>query len=201
MSISARSTLALVSLAMSGTLLLAGCAETSDSGSSTATASPRESTSQSEKPTPEPSPTLTASGTPVTIACDSLLTLQNVYDFNPNYSSDPSYAIPTEAKPLVDLKGVACGWINQTSRDTFSVAVAKPDAASLSAIQNESAAQSQVVPTYGTPPNVEGYFTTSGQTGIATAFSKGYWIVISSNSFFEPGDVAPLMESVLGNLP
>jgi hypothetical protein len=32
-------------------------------------------------------------------------------------------------------------------------------------------------------------------------FRGKYWVVAESTAFFEPGDAAPVMQSVLGNLP
>ena len=58
------------------------------------------------------------------------------------------------------------------------------------------------VPTYGTPPDVEGFFLTrAGSSGEAQVFHGPYWIVIDSAALFEPGDAQQLVAAVLANLP
>ncbi len=177
-------------------LLLTGCAS-----SMPLPAEPR-STSQSNVASPSDQPLVTASpsGSPVTIGCDQLLSLQNVYDFNPNYGANPSFTVPDQLLPLTKIGGVACGWINQTSGDTIAVGVAKPDATTQAAAANTAASSYTAVPTYGTAP-LEGYFGMSGSTGVATVFSNGYWIVVTGSAFLEPGDATKLVQSVIANLP
>ena len=60
---------------------------------------------------------------------------------------------------------------------------------------------SNAVPTYGTPPDVEGFFLLSGGVGQAQVFTGEYWVVVESESMFEPGDAQQLVASVLENLP
>ncbi len=63
-----------------------------------------------------------------------------------------------------------------------------------------AAVDSNAVPTYGTPPAVEGFFRQSGGVGQAQVFSDGYWIVIESPVLFEPGDAQGLVADVLANV-
>jgi hypothetical protein len=131
-----------------------------------------------------------------------LLTPQNVYDFNPNFGVDPEYAPSAEGVTgVVDEAGTACGWLNQTSGEVIEVGVATPPPSALDARKNAAALASKPVPTYGTPPDVEGYFLQSGGSGEAQVFHGPYWIVIDSPSLFEPGDAQLLVTAVLGNLP
>lgn len=201
MSLSTRSALrtTTVVVALAGALTLAGCAPTASPS-----ASPSSSASgggSSSTPSVTPTPTPTEPPTPVTIACDQLVTPDQVYAFNPNFGTDPGYA-PKDGsleKKVADWQGVACAWLNQTSGDVIQIAVAQPPASQLDALKNAAITDAQPVPTYGAPP-VEGYFKT-GDVGQVQIFRGGYWIVAESTAFFEPGDAAPLMESVLGNLP
>jgi hypothetical protein len=159
------------------------------------TAAPVESTAA---PAPEP----TEEPVPFDVACDAILTPQDVYDFNPNFGADPGY---TPAAPgvvgVAEESGTACGWLNQTSGEVIEVGVATPPPGALDARMNEAALGSTPVPTYGTPPAVAGYFTQAGGTGEAQVFSGPYWIVISSEALFEPGDAQQLIAAVLRNLP
>ena len=60
---------------------------------------------------------------------------------------------------------------------------------------------SKPVPTYGTPPEVEGYFAQAGGTGEAQVFPGPYWIVVDSVALFEPGDAQQLVAAVLRQPP
>ncbi|MEY9950884.1 hypothetical protein ABIA36_000320 [Leifsonia sp. EB34] len=154
------------------------------------------------KAEPVATPTPTLPPTPVTLTCDQVVTADQLYAYNPNFSTDPGYA-PTAGtleKQIADWKGVTCAWKNQTSGDVVQIAVAMPPADKLEGLKNTAITVAQPVPTYGTPPQVEGYFkpATAGQVQI---FRGKYWVVAESTAFFEPGDAAPLMQSVLSDLP
>jgi len=102
---------------------------------------------------------------------------------------------------VVDAVCPRCSWLNQTSGELVEVAVATPSEQALSAAASDAATRLQPVPTYGTPPALEGYFGRSGADGSAQVFSGRYWIVIASPALFEPGDAASLVAAVVGNLP
>lgn len=143
-----------------------------------------------------------ASGTPpvldeataVTVGCDELVTLQELYDFNPNYSHLDSYtpAAGTDAAAIVAAKGVACGWINNTSNELIVIAAARPGEASLAAITAELQASGTAVDTFG----AGGYFS-GNQVEIVR---DGYWVVATSNDFFTAADARPLVEAALKHL-
>lgn len=176
---------------------LAGCSADSaqPAPTSTKTAQP---TSAAPEPSESPTPTAVPVGTPVTIACDALLTPQAVYDYNPNFGTDPDFspAAKSLAERIVDYKGVACGWINQTSGEKLEVAVADLPDQELTKVKNESFEISNMVPTYGD----EAYFRVTDGVGEARVFSGSYWIVASSPAFYEPGDAIPVIEPVLAAL-
>ena len=151
-----------------------------------------------------PEPTETAEPpVPFEISCDALLTAEQLYAFNPNFGSDPGYAPAAEAvvTAVEEDEGTACGYLNQTSGEVIEIAVATPTEQAGEARRNAAALSSKPVPTYGTPPEVEGYFLQAGGSGEAQVFSGPYWIVIDSPALFEPGDAQQLMTSVLENLP
>lgn len=168
-------------------LLLAGCVPTSPEP--TATPSPEASTSAPSS-TPTPTPTADDS-TPVTIACDSLISPEAMYDYNPNFVLETGIAPPAGslAAEAVEAQGVFCRWINTSSGETIDVSVASPSPAALTARANELVGSSNPVPTY----EVEGYFEIDGGVGIAQAINAPYWVAMVSPVFLEPGDAAPLM--------
>ncbi|WP_295123822.1 iron ABC transporter ATP-binding protein [uncultured Leifsonia sp.] len=193
-------TLAALALAAAA-VTLAGCTPTAKPAPTSSASAGGGSTS---KPiaTPTPTPTPTMPPTPVTLTCDQLLTPDQIYAYNPNFTKAPNYTTASSSleRKIVDWKGVACGWQNETSGDIVQIAVAQPPADQLENLKNEAITAAQPVPTYGTPPQVEGYFK-AGASGQVQIFRGPYWIVAESTTFTEPGDPAPLMQSVLGNLP
>jgi hypothetical protein len=137
------------------------------------------------------------------MACDTILSPSQLYSFNPNFGADPDYSPASGSLPatIVGDKGVSCGWLNQSSGDKLQVAIAELPSAQLTTLKNAAIGSSNPVPTYGVPPQVEGYFTMRGNTGEVQAFTGNYWVVSMSTAYQEPGDAAPVMQSVLQNLP
>lgn len=190
---------ATVAAGLLASVSLAGCTPT-PTPSKTPTSSAVATTTPTG--TPLPSATPTAPPTPVGLTCEQVLTADQVYAYNPNFGVDPGYA-PADGsleKKIVDWKGVACAWKNQTSGDVVQIAIAKPPSDALESLKNAAITTAKPVPTYGVPPQVEGYFT-AGDAGQVQIFRGPYWIVAESVAFSEPGDAAPVMQSVLGNLP
>jgi hypothetical protein len=186
-------------LAAASVALLAGCAP--DPAAPTETAAP---TAAPGSPTAAPAPTETSEPpTPFEISCDALVTADQLYAFNPNVGTDPAYE-PTAANVVALVEedaGTACGYLNQSSGEVIEVAVATPTEAAGEARRNAAALSSKPVPTYGTPPDVEGYFVMAGGTGEAQVFHGPYWIVVDSAALFEPGDAQQLIAAVVANLP
>lgn len=183
-------------------LALSACAAPSKEPDGTTTPSAPANAGGSAAPTATATPTPTDPPTPVTLTCDQIVTADQLYAFNPNFGADPGYQ-PKDGsleKQIADWKGVTCAWQNQTSGDVIEIAVAQPPASSLEALKNAAVTAATPVPTYGVPPEVEGYFkqATAGQVQV---FRGAYWIVAESTAFFEPGDAAPLMQDVLANVP
>jgi hypothetical protein len=196
-----RTTLLAVAVAagIAASAALSGCTPAAKpAGSPTAPATG----SNTAPATPVATPTPTDPPTPVGLTCEQVVTPDQLYAFNPNYGVDPGYAPKAGSleKKIADWQGVACSWKNQTSGDVIQVAVAKPPASQLEGLKNAAITASHPVPTYGVPPQVEGYFA-PGEAGQVQIFRGSYWIVAESPAFQEPGDAAQLMENVLANVP
>jgi len=112
-----------------------------------------------------------------------------MYLFNPNVGTDPAFDPSALAEEALAYGGVACGWINQTSSDTFSVAVARFDEVNLAAIRAEAASAPGAVALIGT----DGFFTMTSGVGIVEAFIRDYWVVVESPAFRAPGDAEDLL--------
>lgn len=184
--------------AAASVLLLSGC--TGETPEPSGTAAPPTS-SGTAAPTAEPTESAPPA-VPFEIACDALLTLEQVYEFNPNFGSAPDFEPANDdVVAIVEEQGTACGWLNQTSGEIIEIGVSTPSADALLAHKNEAALGSNPVPTYGTPPEVEGYFSQAAGSGEAQVFAGPYRIVIASSVLFEPGDAGQLVTALLGNLP
>jgi len=134
----------------------------------------------------------------VTIACDELLSLQAMYDFNPNFGLLGAFT-PAAGSPaafIVANKGIACRWQNQSSGELLDIAVAHLTDADLTKLKNDLVVSSNSVPTYG----VEGYFQLTDGVGRADAFADPFWIVATSTAFFEPGDAEQIMTEAISNV-
>ncbi|MFB6611516.1 iron ABC transporter ATP-binding protein [Agromyces sp. NPDC056379] len=179
-------------------MLLSGC--TGEAPDPEKTTAPPQA---SGTPTASAEPTETAEPlVPFAIDCDALLTPDQVYAFNPNFGTAPDFEPSGDhVVAVVAEEGTACGWLNQTSGEIIEVGVSTPPPAALLAHQSDAAMDSTPVPTYGTPPTLEGYFTQAAGSGEVQVFSGPYWIVVRSAALFEPGDAGQLVADVLGNLP
>jgi len=184
-------------------LVLTGCSPSASSTPSDS-ATPAASATASAEPTSAPSPTPTPepTGTPVALSCDEILSPQNVYDFNPNFGTAPAYEPATDslAATAVKYSGVACGWSNQTSGELIEIAVAQPEPTLMTTLKDAAIAGSQVVPTYSSTADIEGFFTVDAGVGQVQVFTGTYWVTVNSPAFYEPGDAQALVATVLGNL-
>jgi len=174
--------------------LLAGCAPTSAAESSP---------SPSDVPTTpsaEPSETPSQTTVPIDVDCDTLVSPDTIYAYNPNFGrlDDWTPDAGTAAADALDLDGVACRWINQTSSDTIDLSVASLSHDDLEALKNAAIGESTMVPTYSAD---EAYFSVSDGIGTAIVFDRSYWLVATSVAFFEPGDATEIVESALSALP
>ena len=133
------------------------------------------------------------------MTCDQILTADDVYAFNPNFSVAPDYAAAdgSTAGTAVQYAGVACAWLNQTSGDTFEASVAQPNDTLMATLKADAVSASKAVPTYGEL----GFFSLDSDVGTAQLFTGAYWVTLSSVDFGEPGDAQTLMAAVVSHLP
>jgi hypothetical protein len=176
--------------------LLAGCVPESDSTPGH-TSTPGSLSTPTETPTetiaPTPSPTAGTPAQPVSINCDSLVTLQQMYDFNPNFTWQANYSPKpgTAAYTAKAASGTACTWVNNTSGETLTISVARPGSVQLTTLQ--AAARS------GTAVSGIGdlaYFAGNS----LTVFSGTYWLVAQSTVFAGAADASSLAADALGAL-
>ncbi|HEY8588085.1 MAG TPA: iron ABC transporter ATP-binding protein, partial [Naasia sp.] len=74
---------------------------------------------------PAPVPTLSDPITiPVDVACDQLVTPEQLNAYNANLAVDPAYAPSPGAAQILEWQGVACGWADSTDAASVEIAVA-----------------------------------------------------------------------------
>jgi len=190
-------------------IVLAGCAAgagATPSASPTPTATPTATAIATPSPTPTPTPTATAvedMGTAVPLKCTEVLTPDDVYDFNPNYGTAPGYkpADGSAASVAAANKGVACGWLNQTSGDVVEVSITQPSAAVLADLKKQVSSSGTPAPGYEQTPSDTGYFEIVGGKGRAQVFTDKYWVVAASLEFREAIDAQALVAAAVSHLP
>jgi hypothetical protein len=188
----------------SGTPDAASSAPVTTSPSATAVPTVPTPTETVATPTPTPTPTATstaaATGSPVGVNCDQLVTAQQMYDFNANFTLSDSYSpkAGSRAATVVGLKGIACEWVNDSSGEKIDIAVANLGQQGMLAKQDElGKGSAKEVEVGGT----SGYFATAGSVGRTDAFAIKYWITADSASFETADDASDLIADVIGNLP
>ncbi|GAA1748716.1 iron ABC transporter ATP-binding protein [Agromyces humatus] len=187
-----------VLVAAASVLLLAGCSGAmpgaTDPAAPPASEPPAATATAPAEPAEEP--------VPFEVACDALLSADDVYAFNPNYGADPGFEPSADGiVGIVDEGGTACGLLNQTNGAVIEFGAATPPPGALETRRGDAALSSHVVPTYGTPPDLEGYFSRAGDVGEAQVFTGPYWVVIDSTELIEPGDAQALVAALVANLP
>ncbi len=198
-----RTTTLLITLGTVAALALTGCVPTSKAGpsaqpTSSASGTPSATPTPTDTPTPTPTPTASASPAIATkIPCDTLISAQVMYNFNPNFGHDAGFTPKsgTAAATAAADGGTACNWLNQTSGDTITFAVARPGSSALASIRATAAT--------GTPASGlgdEAYFSTSGQVGRVDVFRGAYWLVATSVYFGSASGANDLVTAALGAL-
>jgi len=192
----ARPTIAFCALAL--TALLAGCAGQGPAapvGTEMPTPSAAPTPSATTTPTATPTPT-TAPATdaqPIGVGCDGLLSLQGVYDLNPNLSvvPAPAPAAGTIAATLVGGLGVACDLIHNSNGEILLVAAATPGSETLMALRAAAT----------TPADLGEAGFEAYSTGTALLAFRGD-LVLSAEaaSYFGPDELAAALRIAIASI-
>jgi hypothetical protein len=135
---------------------------------------------------------------PVTRTCDQLVSRQAMYDFNPNFGLQASFTPKSGSTSAIAVakKGVACSWLNQTSRDTIELSAANLPAGDIAALKGDLNSSSKATSAFAAP----GYFTVEGGVGVAQVFNGSYWVVARSTFFSEAGEAAQIVNPAVASL-
>ena len=184
-------------------LALTGCNSLNPSSSSSSPTSSSTPDHIAEAiPTPStPAPVLDDSN-PIYKACSDLISIEALYDFNPNYSYDASQGPSSGSlgEKAKSKDGVFCSYVNLSNGDRIDVAAAQISASSLSDWTKRITESSRPTDAYGNAPETLGFFSRSNNEGVSQAIQGNKWVAISSTTFFEAGDASSLMSQVLHSL-
>jgi len=127
---------------------------------------------------------------PLGVGCDTLVSAQALYDFNPSVGTDPAFdpASATLAPIALDMRGTACGFLNQTSGERISVAAARVETGSVAALAAQVAAR-------GGALGDGRAFRTGGSTSTLEVLVGEIWIVVEGPAIFGAEDLAPLADA------
>lgn len=153
-------------------------------------------------PTPTtPAPVLDESK-PIYKTCSELISIEALYDFNPNYAYDASKtpesgSLGAKAK---EKSGVFCSYVNLSNGDRLDVSVAQFSPISISDWTKTVTENSRPTDAYGASPGILGFFSRSKNEGVSQAIQGNNWVAITSSTFYEAVDSVPLMSIVLNSL-
>jgi hypothetical protein len=167
-------------VALSTTLLLAGCSGSHSAPAASASALP----------------TVKAIGTRVTVPCATLVPSSALSVYGKSFTLDKKASrkpeTGTPAATIAGQRGQVCTWKSTSGDMRVTVAVAHLPSSALTRLKNSLFEHSHSVPTY----TVEGYFDLQGKTGRADSFPGSYWVNAESTLFTEPGAAQPVMDAV-----
>jgi hypothetical protein len=185
--------LASIGTAAAALLLLAGCSsQPPAAGQSAPPTQPAAEPTAAATSEPTPAGPTVPPAIPFDIACDSLVSPETIYAFNPNFALLPEPVIQagSSAERVKTELGTVCSWQQLSSGEILTVAVAQLPDETLLRVQNDVFESSTMVPTYG---GDEGYFTVRDGAGEAMTFVGTHWIVSTSPTYLEPGDAVDIL--------
>lgn len=163
------------------------------------------SSSENERPTPTPTVTETPEAAdprlvavPLSVDCDALVSVDTLYDFNPNVGIDPAHVPTARGAEAISYSGVSCGWVNQTSGDTLTLALARFERASLDTVRETAAEREGATAVDG---DGDAWIRRVNGVGALEMVTAQYWIVVESRMIVEASDADVLIDAIVATLP
>ena len=184
-------------------LTLAGCApEPSAVTVETVPPSPS-ATAKSTKSTisPTPTPTTALTGEPTGFNCESLLTLDELYEFNSNYylSDATTPSLSSELANIVNSQsGVLCIYKSFSDGPDIQVALAKFPPSQNDMLIGQISQYGKSTSAYGN--GTTAFFVTESGFGTINVVKGNYWLSFSSGPFDSPEDALKIATPILEKL-
>ena len=139
---------------------------------------------------------------PLYKACNELISVEALYDFNPNFSYDASATPKNGSLGEIALtkSGTYCDYINLSSGENIELSVSQISNQSLKDWVQKLHENSRVTEIFDLPAEGLGFFSRKNNEGVAQVMIGNTWIVISSTSFYIPEDTISLMSVVVNSL-
>lgn len=176
-------------LILSCSLVLSGCANVPASSVSPTNTKTKSVSVDSKTSTHIASPSSSPSqfsmkADPIDISCEQALSLQSLYDFDPNLALTPNHktSLGSTGAQQEALGAISCLLTNLSSQEEFQVVITKLDAASekhqVSVISNPMTGDT----TYQVSSGVPGLFSIADSVGTAQFMTGKYWVSIASKT-------------------
>lgn len=140
-------------------------------------------------------------GEATNLVCDDLLSIQELYDFNPNFAIDPELpAVQTTIESqFTNLGGLTCSYLNLTSGEVIQVSIAKVKDSSKGALLASVSGASSAASDFDSEKR-KAFFSLSNGTGVFQVVQGEYWLSASSSVFFSAADAYGFVHPALKRL-
>ena len=134
--------------------------------------------------------------------CSTLISIEDLYKYNPSYSLDPSFSPQpgSLAKLATDYKGISCTFINLSSGDSFTISLAKFAPESFNVFKQKRVEGSTQVSSESIPSSFIGLFVSGTNGGTLEILGNDYWLSATAPWAQTPEDLLKPLSSALTKL-
>lgn len=189
-----------ISVIAACSLLLSACAsDFANVEKKDGTISPTSANQSSPAPLASQSPAIVA--LPLNLTCNELMNPANLYDFNPNFSFDPSakFLETTLSKQMNDLDKVNCVYLNLSSQQTIQLSVTKVSQESVHALA-EKVENIPGVTKEKSPEGVSSLFINDLGVGTTIQLVDNYCVSVTSTGFQQASDAQDFITPIVNSL-
>lgn len=194
-------------LILVGSLVLTGCADTSGSIASPAISKSKSTASVSKSNSKAPSPSSTPSAftlkaDPIDITCEQALSLQSLYDFDPNLALTPNHKtiFGSTGAQQESLGAVSCLLTNLSTQEEIQIVITKLNDESAKHERSAFAEPAVGETAFQVSSGVPGIFSAIDGVGTAQFMAGNYWVSIASKALSNGVQASPLSFLIWNNI-
>lgn len=141
-------------------------------------------------------------GSSVQETCDTLISIEDLYNFNPNYALDSSRSPESGslAKLATDYKGISCTYVNLSSGDSVTVSLAHFDDQSFTKVSEQREKESRPATSDLIPLGFTAHFSSNTAGGTLEVLGNNYWLTASSTWAQSADELLKLVSNSLNKL-
>ena len=134
--------------------------------------------------------------------CSTLISNEDLYDYNPSYSLDLSYSPQSGslAKLATDYKGISCTYLNLSSGDSFTVSLAKFQHETFDNFKENREKDTSQISSEDIPIPLIGYFMAGINGGTLEILGNDYWLTVTAPWALTPEDLLKPLKNVITKL-